>query len=148
MTQIESKPVPNYLVVPRTGDARRRLVECYYFLDNGGEWDEVKPDALHTNHTAFAHMRQPTPAEVQAHQAQAPDADFELFLFAAVAKTRDDNEVALANMIPVQSGAMTIPVYKGTKCSVILVFEERVGKSSGRLIATADPDISHSTDGL
>ncbi|MDM5180849.1 hypothetical protein PO883_27070 [Massilia sp. DJPM01] len=68
-------------------------------------------------------------------------------LYAAVAKTLSDARQVPNFMLANEKGELIIPIYKGTRRGVILIFQIFENGKFIKLAASPDPEIGNSTDG-
>lgn len=139
-----------YLILPVRKKGHSEIQSCLYF-----DWSgiQVGPDELQSNaqgfDSAFVCLRQTSLDELKDRGAMLPDdtvAVQDLSLFGAVAKTRDQSFQMPTMFSAVDKDGfktLVLPVFAGSRRSVILVFADAVG----RLIATSDPEIKNSTGG-
>ena len=145
-------PVPpqlmsTYYVVPFKSDDPQRLEHCDYY---DYRWKLVKDGILDSCtdgfETDFVQIVQATRPQLHAQDIDESHVDFELTLFAAVAKTLECS-MLMPNLLGAVDGAVVIPVVDRTRRGLILVFARATGGIVCDLVATSDPEIQNSTNG-
>jgi hypothetical protein len=126
-----------------------RIQRCQYFAP---DWTRVDSKQMRTDSAGQVQLVQPTQQDAEPH-VQAPDVyDPEAVLLAATAKTLRETRNLPYTYVATRQGAqelltIQLEVASSTRRGVILVFTKPgEGANVERIAATADPEITNSTN--